>query len=254
MDPQYSHWTCSNKSPTLSQEPNFNLHQSLLNTPSSLSVEVQHQHRQEKTLPNSKKSLQPASSYPSRRQDSSAPACLAGHQYPNPKRFDVNTRPANVLSKDPLQDAIDAAYFRYLLIPDHTSIEAWVHDTIIAQFPDSSPSTKTPPLCGRDTKPSLHNKQQQSFLSTLVHPQSTSLQAHQNANQPLTNISPNPQKRKQPVYDRVEDLHRGWKQPASTCLNYPPTSRISQCSAPDAKFTYPRSEFIDCSVSLLSRS
>ena len=129
------------------------------------------------------------------------------------------------------QDAIDAAYFRYLLEPDHTWIEAWVHDTIIAQFPDSSPS------------------------------KSPSLQAHQNANHPLTNISPNPRKRKQPVHHRVEDspplvqdLHPGWKQPASTGLNHPLTSRISHCSAPDAKFTYPRSEFIDCSVSLLSRS
>ena len=242
MDLRYPHWTYSGKSPTLSQETNLNLHQSLSDTTSIQPVEVQHQHRQEKTFPNSKKSPQPASSYPSQRQDSSDPACLAGHQYPNPKKFDVNTRPANVLSKDPLQDAIDAAYFRYLLIPDHTSIEAWVHDTIIAQFPDTPPSTKTLPLCGGDTKTSLHNKQQQSFLSTSVPPQSPPLQAHQNAFQPLTNISPNLQKRKQPVYHRVEDvpplvqdLHRGWK-------------------PPDAKLTYSRSEFIDCSVSLLSRS
>ncbi len=56
-----------------------------------------------------------------------------------------------MLSKDPLQDAVDAAYFKYSLTPDHTSVEAWIHDTIFAQFPDSPPSIKTRPLSGCDT-------------------------------------------------------------------------------------------------------
>ena len=171
-----------------------------------------------------------------------------------------------MLSKDPLQDAIDATYFRYLLTPDHTSVEAWIHNTILAQFPDSPPSTKTLPLYGGDIKPSLHNKQQQqqqqqqSLPSILVPSQSPSFQAHQNAYRTLTNISANPQKRKQPMHDMVkdippfaEDLHFVWKQPASTCLSDPLTRRISQCSASDAKSNYPKSESIDSSISLLSR-
>ena len=164
MDPQYSRWSCPNKSPTLSQETNLNL------PPSFPSVNGRYQQRQEKTFPNSKESLHPASSYLSRRQDSSDSAGLASHQYPSPQRFDVNTRPANMLTNDPLQDAIDAAYYKYLLPPDHTSVEAWIHDTILAQFPDSPPPTKTLPLCGDDTKPSLHNKQQQQqpLLSTFA--------------------------------------------------------------------------------------
>ncbi len=164
MDPQYSHWTCPNKSPTLSQETNLNLQ------PSFPSVKGQYQQRQEKTFSNSRKSLHPASSYSSRRQDSSDSAGLASHQYPSPQRFDVNTRPANVLTNDQLQDAIDAAYYKYLLPPDHTSVKAWIHDTILAQIPDSPPSTKTLPLCGNEMKPSLHNmqQQQQSLLSTFA--------------------------------------------------------------------------------------
>ena len=212
MNSQYSH-----KSPTLSQD---------------------------KTFPNSNEYLYPASSYPSpsRRQDSSDPA-FASHQYLSPKRFhiDVNSRPVKVFSKDPLQDAIDATYFRYPLAPNHTSIEAWIHNTILAQFPDSPPSTKTLPLCEGDMKPSLHNRQQQqqSLLSTFVPPPSPSLQAHQNACQPLTNISPNPQRRKQPVHQTVEDvlpftedLHRGWKQTGSQLSPLPTLTTITSTPVP----------------------
>ena len=181
---------------------------------------------------------------------------------PSPQRSHVNTRPANVLRNEPLQDAINAAYYRYLLPPDHTSIEAWIHDTILAQFPDSLESTKTLPVCEGDKKPS-HNKkqqQQQSLLSTLVPPQSPSLQAHQNAHRALTKIPPNSQKRKRPVHHTskevplfAKDLHRVRKQPALTCLSHPLTRRISQCSAPEAKLTYPKSELIYYSSCLLSQ-
>ncbi len=252
-DPQDSHWTCLNKS---SQETNLNCHRSSSNIPSFPSVKGRHQQRQrrEKTFTSSKQSLHPALLYPSRRRDLSDPAG------PSPKRFHVNTRPANVLSNEPLQDAINAAYYRYLLPPDHTSIEAWIHDTILAQFPDSLQSTKTLPVCEGDKKPSHNKKQQQSLLSTLVPPQSPSLQAHQNAHRALTKIPPNSQKRKRPVHHTskevplfAKDLHRVRKQPALTCLSYPLTRRISQCSAPEAKLTYPKSELIHYSSSLLSQ-
>ncbi len=145
-----------------SQETNLILHRSSSNIPSFPSVKGRHQQRQrrEKTFPNSKQSLHPASSYPSRRRDSSDPAG------PSPIRFHVNTRPANVLSNDPLQDAIDAAYFRYLLPPDHTSVEAWIQDTILVQFPDSLQSTKTLPVCGSDTKPSHRRSSSSSSHSS----------------------------------------------------------------------------------------
>ena len=94
-----------------------------------------------------------------------------------------------MLSNEPLQDAINAAYYRYLLPPDHISIEAWIHNTILAQFPDLLQSTKTLPVCEGNNKPSHNKKQQQSLLSTLVSPQSPSLQAHQNAHRALTKIS-----------------------------------------------------------------